>query len=485
MGSHPRGGPELTEAPLGLSSVTASFADRILSLPAWLALLLVFALPALEASAFVGFVFPGELAVILGGAAASRGTVQLWAVAMAAVSGAIIGDSLGYLVGRRWGSQLLRGTVGRLPLVRPHLDRHLLAAQAYVRRRKGAAVFFGRFTTALRVLVPGLAGMSDVHYPTFLAYNVAGGVLWGAGFAVLGFAAGRSYHHVEHLAGRIGVLLLALIVLGLAVARVTRGLQQRSHDLRALRGRIANTRAARWVRRRFPRELAWIGRRLDPSSPRGFALTFTLAVGALSAWVFAGLTQDVLGHDEMARVDPRVMTWVLAHRAGWLTALMRTTWLGSIAVLVPLAVGIGGLFLLRRRGLRPGVMLAVALAGAVTLSDVVKPAVDRQRPPASFWIGHYSGAAFPSGHATQAVVFYGMVALLLSRGQGAPRRAMAWAFGALIVLLVGATRIYLGAHWLSDVLAGYALGATWLALMVAVTLVAGPKLMGERLQSHR
>src|SRR5207248_9719301 len=109
------------------------------------------------------------------------GTVPLWAVIAAAVAGAIIGDSVGYLVGRRWGTHLLHSTVGRLPVIRTHLDKHLDSARAYVQRRKGSAVFFGRFTAALRVLVPGLAGISEVHYPAFLVYNVAGGTLWGGG----------------------------------------------------------------------------------------------------------------------------------------------------------------------------------------------------------------------------------------------------------------------------------------------------------------
>src|SRR5690242_2956521 len=126
-------------------SLAAGFTDRILSLPGWLVLALVFAFPALEASAFVGFVFPGEIAVILGGVAASRGTVPLWAVIAAAVSGAIIGDSTGYLIGRRWGTHLLHGTIGRLPVIRTHLDKNLDSARAYVQRRKGSAVFFGRF----------------------------------------------------------------------------------------------------------------------------------------------------------------------------------------------------------------------------------------------------------------------------------------------------------------------------------------------------
>src|SRR2546428_11657591 len=186
--------------------------DQILGLPIWLAIALVFLVPALEAAGFLGFLFPGEIAVILGGVLASQGRAPLWAFVLAAVSGALIGDSVGSLIGRRWGMALLHGAIGRLPIIRKQLDRHLDAAQAYGRRRQGSAVFFGRFTAALRVLVPGLAGMSKVRYPSFLAYNVAGGIAWGTGFTILGYLAGASYKQVEKIAGRIGPALLALIL---------------------------------------------------------------------------------------------------------------------------------------------------------------------------------------------------------------------------------------------------------------------------------
>src|SRR5215813_5088083 len=211
--------------------VIGSFPEHILLLPGWIVVVLVFAFQALEASAFVGFVFPREITVILGGVAASQGIVPLWAVIVAAVSGAIIGDSIGYLIGRRWGTHLLYGTVGRLPVIRGELDKHLGSAQAYVRLRKGRAVFFGRFTAALRVLVPGLAGLSKVPYPSFLAYNVAGGLVWGSVFVILGYLAGASYARVEQVASRAGLGLLALVVLSLVLARVLRGLGQRFASL--------------------------------------------------------------------------------------------------------------------------------------------------------------------------------------------------------------------------------------------------------------
>jgi membrane-associated phospholipid phosphatase len=139
---------------------------------------------------------------------------------------------------------------------------------------------------------------------------------------------------------------------------------------------------------------------------------------------------------------------------------------------VPVLILVAGFFVIRRRDVRPGAMLAAAVAGAVGLYDIVKPAVGRMRPPSTIWIGHYTGGAFPSGHATQAVAFYDMLALVLSRGRAVRTRAWLWGAAALVALVVGASRVYLGAHWVSDVLGGYALGATWLAIVVAVTLVA-------------
>ena len=133
----------------------SAIASHILTLPGWLALLVVFALPALESSAFVGFIFPGEVALILGGVIASQGRVSLAAVLAAAIAGAIVGDTVGYAGGRRYGRGILDSTLGRF-VKASHLDR----AEAYLAERGGKAVFFGRFTAALRVLIPGLAGMS-------------------------------------------------------------------------------------------------------------------------------------------------------------------------------------------------------------------------------------------------------------------------------------------------------------------------------------
>lgn len=185
-----------------------TIAADMLALPPWLALLVVFVLPALESSAFIGFVFPGEIALVLGGVLAYEGRVSLGAVLGAGIAGAILGDSIGYAVGRRYGRRLLDGTVGRF-VKSGHLDR----AETYLAERGGTAVFFGRFTAALRVMVPGLAGMSGLRYRTFLAYNVASGITWGVLSVMLGYLGGSSWRHVEHIASRIGLGALAAVAI--------------------------------------------------------------------------------------------------------------------------------------------------------------------------------------------------------------------------------------------------------------------------------
>ena len=181
--------------------------DGILHMPPALALVLVFLLPALEASAFLGVILPGEIGVVLGGVLANQGKLPLVAVFAAGILGAVIGDSIGYWVGSRYGERLLRRIPDRLLD-----DDKLQRAEDSVRRLGGKSVFVGRFTAALRALVPGLAGMSRLPYGRFLAWNVAGGVLWASGFVVIGYLAGSQYRRVERYANYVGLALLVLIV---------------------------------------------------------------------------------------------------------------------------------------------------------------------------------------------------------------------------------------------------------------------------------
>jgi undecaprenyl-diphosphatase len=162
-------------------------------------------------------------------------------------------------------------------------------------------------------------------------------------------------------------------------------------------------------------------------------------------------------------VDTEVLQFFVRHRQPWLTSIARVaTAFGSSAVVIPLGIMVGLVARRVRRSWAPLVMLASAYVGGEALFQTLKALVGRARPPAALAIGHFTGTAFPSGHATLSAAVYGAMGALAT---GA-RRVAAWAAAAAVAVVVGMTRLYLGAHWLTDVLAGWALGAGWLAVVV-------------------
>ena len=160
-------------------SLVSAIVDPILNLSGPPAYALVGGLAFSEAALFVGFVLPGETAVLLGGVLANRQQVSLAAMASVAVVAAITGDSVGYEVGRHFGPRLLSTRVFA------HRQQGLGRAQATLRAKGGRAVFLARFTAFLRAVMPGLAGTARMPYRRFLAFNAAGGLIWAVGFTML------------------------------------------------------------------------------------------------------------------------------------------------------------------------------------------------------------------------------------------------------------------------------------------------------------
>jgi undecaprenyl-diphosphatase len=439
--------------------------DWILGLHGWAALAVVFLLPALESSAFVGFVVPGEIAVLLGGVLASRANVSLGAVLAAAIAGAVVGDTVGYEVGKRWGRRLLQSMLGRL-VKADHLGR----AERYLQTRGGKAVFFGRFTAALRVLIPGLAGMSGMPYRRFAAYNAAGGAVWATGFALAGYLAGDSWRSVEHIAGRASVVLLLLGALAAGLVVAARWAGRHQDRIRSFVAAQLDRAPLSRLRARYERQIRFLARRLDPGAALGLSLTASLAAVVAAGWALGVVVQDVIAGDGSIRFDRPVLEWFARHREPWLTSVMRAvTDLGSSVFLVPLVVAVAAWFWKRRRSARPAVLLGAAFGGADLLSGAIRVLTGRARPPIGLAVAHFGGHSFPSGHTTNATAVYGMLALVLASATPLwRRRVSAFAGAVAIATAVGITRLYLGAHWLTDVLAGWALGTVWLLVVVAV-----------------
>lgn len=221
--------------------------------------------------------------------------------------------------------------------------------------------------------------------------------------------------------------------------------------------------------------------RPDPARrPTGLlvmAVTCALAFAALTAYV--GVRAPATG------LDRHVRALVLGHRMPWLNALLEAwTWLGSTLVLVPVLLAASA-YLWRNRRDRHGwyavASLWIAFGGAMVLYRTFKVIFDRARPPVSQMLTHAGGYAYPSGHATQAITIWGLLAVLAAADPRRRARCVPiFVAAGIVVALVGVSRVYLGVHWLTDVIAGYALGATWLALLLALMRATGALLARAR-----
>jgi membrane-associated protein len=190
----------------------------LLSLSGWEAYVLVGLLVFAEAAVMLGFVFPGETAAILGGVLASKGGVTLPGILATVVVCAIVGDSVGYFVGDKWGRMVLN--LGPLRKRQRGID----TALEQLRRRGATAVFLGRFTAFLRAVIPGLAGLSRMPYRIFLPANAAGGVCWGVLYVLLGYFVGQRVEKATGIASDVllGVILVVIVVLVIRHVRKSR-----------------------------------------------------------------------------------------------------------------------------------------------------------------------------------------------------------------------------------------------------------------------
>jgi membrane-associated phospholipid phosphatase len=204
--------------------------------------------------------------------------------------------------------------------------------------------------------------------------------------------------------------------------------------------------------------------RLDPATATGLALSLALLVIFLAGLVVGILAYLIRSSSALAELDRGVGQWAVDHRAGWSTqALELVTWLGATQVVIVLAVVVGIVEYLRRPSHWIASFFFVVIVGQVYLTKGLKDVLDRARPafnPAAETLG----PSFPSGHSALAAAFFGAVALVASRGRPPTQRALIFGVAAAVAAGVACSRLMLGVHWLSDVVAGVLLGWAWFAV---------------------
>jgi membrane-associated phospholipid phosphatase len=214
--------------------------------------------------------------------------------------------------------------------------------------------------------------------------------------------------------------------------------------------------------------------RLDRETATGLALSLALLLIIVAGLVIGALAYLIRSNTELAAVDRSVGQWGVDHRLDWSTdALEIYTWIGDTRLIVPLALAVALVEYVRRpsRWILP--FLLVVIAGEVLLTNGIKDVLDRVRPEFNP-VAETLGPSFPSGHSAGAAAFLGAVALLMSRGRTPHQRALIFGAAAGLAAGVACSRVMLGVHWLSDVIAGLLFGWAWVS---ACSIAFGGRLL--------
>ena len=444
--------------------------------------LVVGVLAFLETGAFVGLVAPGETTVIVGGVVAGQGEISLSVLIAITWTCAVAGDLASYAAGRRLGRAWLLRHGERVKITEERLEQ----VERFFEKRGGATILIGRFIGFVRALAPFIAGTSRMPLRRFLPYDVLGAGAWAATFATLGYVFWRSFDKLTTYVSR-GLFAFATAV---AVIVAIAGLIQLRRDP------AKRERVRAWLDERKDRpgwrpvvRLAgpvWhvIGRpaatgadiatrfglgRLTPG-PLGLELTTLLALLAVGTYAFF-LVGEIASQPGLPRIDEMAADLALDLAMAPLIDIAKVvTDIGSLPVTAAAALATASWAAMRRR--RPeAAALVVGTSLLWLLVHVAKAAYDRDRPEGG--LVDVANAAFPSGHTAYAVTLVACATILVRAGCGWAVRLAAVTVAVGLVVLVGATRVYLRVHYLTDVLGGAALGAAIWALVGTLVVVGG------------
>ncbi len=436
------------------------------TLGAWTYLLVgVFAFA--ETGAFVGLVVPGETVMLLGGAVAGQGAIDIYLLIGIAWFAAWLGDTTSFLIGRRLGREFVIQHGPRFGIGHERFEK----VEDYFARHGGKTIFIGRFVSLIRAFAPFIAGSSGMRYRAFVPYSILGTGLWASAHILIGYAFSRSIDRAAKYAGRGAFLLAGTIVVVVAIVVAVRYLREEENRRAAVEwmDRHAATRGLVALGRRFRPQLLFLWERVTPGGTFGLEFTSLMAAFAVSAFVLVGYTVVIGGEPGPTPGDTTAIEIAERLQTGWLTGFAKAiSNFGATPLTGAFALLAAALLAARRRWAE----LCVLIAGVALIFvgvHIIKDAVDRPRPEGG--LIDVSGSSFPSAHAAYSTFYVWLAVTIVMRLRpGMARGALAIGAGVALTVLVGLSRVYLSVHYLSDVSAGWALGVGSFSLCAAIAL---------------
>lgn len=413
--------------------------------------LLVGVMAFAETGAFLGFVAPGEVTVIVGGVVAGQGQINVVALIAIVWSCAVLGDVTSYVIGGRLGRGFLVKHGARVKITEERLEK----VEDFFARRGGLTIIVGRFLGLVRPIAPFLAGSTKMPFRRFIAFDIVAAGAWSTTFVVLGYVFWHSFDQVTAIAKKGALAFGAVVCLGVGLVWLVR------HRVE-VRDRLRRTRAGRAIER--PLVFAW--NRITPGE-LGLELTTLLAAVAVGSFAYVGyiiVLQDVA----TTPGDLRALDIANSLRGDLLVdAAKIVTWLGAAPVTWTATLLAAALLALRNRWLE-AIVLVVGMSLTILGVHVTKDAMDRPRPDDP--LAGSAGSSYPSGHEAYAVAWTA-IAVAFSRAAPALHRVAFLVVAIAIAVIVGLSRIYLHVHYLSDVLGGAGLAVTCFGVCAVVALV--------------